>query len=191
MSNNFMSKIRKWSRIIHRDLSYFFSGVIIIYAISGFMLNHKRDFRPNYTINTYDFNIEGPYPLLQEQFSEERVLAILESYKEVDNYNRHSFSNDEIMTIFLKGGSTIKVDLSNGNGIYVQHKTRPIISQFNRLHYNPHRGWTIFSDVFAFSLIVITITGLIMTRGKNGLRGRGGIEFIIGIMIPLLFILLA
>ena len=38
------------------------------------------------------------------------------------------------------------------------------------------------------SLIIITLTGLIMTRGKKGLMGRGGIELIIGIIIPLIFI---
>ena len=39
-----MSAVRKWSRPVHRDLSFFFSGVLLIYAVSGFMLNHKRDF---------------------------------------------------------------------------------------------------------------------------------------------------
>ena len=34
--------IRKWSRLLHRDLSFFFAGILMIYAISGFMLNHKR-----------------------------------------------------------------------------------------------------------------------------------------------------
>ena len=27
------SNIRKWSRLIHRDLSFFFSGMVLIYAI--------------------------------------------------------------------------------------------------------------------------------------------------------------
>ncbi|KAA3139706.1 peptidase, partial [Alistipes onderdonkii] len=35
-----MSAVRKWSRPVHRDLSFFFSGVLLIYAVSGFMLNH-------------------------------------------------------------------------------------------------------------------------------------------------------
>ncbi|NLZ94386.1 MAG: peptidase, partial [Bacteroidales bacterium] len=42
MNKSFKRQLRKWSRIIHRDLSFFFSGVIIIYAISGFVLNHKK-----------------------------------------------------------------------------------------------------------------------------------------------------
>ena len=46
----FMSAVRKWSRPVHRDLSFFFSGVLLIYAASGFMLNHKRDFNSDYSI---------------------------------------------------------------------------------------------------------------------------------------------
>ena len=190
MSSNFTKQARKWSRIIHRDLSFFFSGVIIIYAISGFVLNHKKDFNSDYSIKTYEFNIVGNYPLLQDQFPKDRVLTLLEPYNEVDNYTKHYFPNDASMKVFLKGGSSMVVDLSNGNALYEQVKKRPLISQFNWLHYNPNKWWTLFSDIFAFSLIVITITGLIMTHGKKGLWGRGGIEMIIGILIPLLFILL-
>jgi hypothetical protein len=58
----------------------------------------------------------------------------------------------------------------------------------SRLHYNSYKWWIIFSDIFAFALIIITLTGLVMTRGKKGLLGRGGIELIIGILIPLGFI---
>ena len=43
--------IRKWSRLLHRDLSFFFAGILMIYAISGFMLNHKKDFNSDYRAN--------------------------------------------------------------------------------------------------------------------------------------------
>ena len=190
MSKNFTKQLRKWSRTIHRDLSFFFSGVIIIYAISGFVLNHKKDFNSDYSIKTYSFNIEGNYPLSQEKFSKDKVIAILEPYNEASNYTKHYFPGNESMKVFLKGGSSLVVDLSNGKALYEQVKKRPIISQFNWLHYNPNKWWTIFSDIFCFALIIITLTGLIMTKGKKGLWGRGGIELIIGIIIPLLFIML-
>ena len=188
MSKNFTKSLRKWSRLIHRDLSFFFSGVIIIYAVSGFVLNHKKDFNSDYSIKTFDFNITDNYPLIQEDFTKDRVLTILEPYNEAKNYTKHYFPQDASMKVFLKGGSSLVVDLTNGNALYEQVKKRPIISQFNWLHYNPHKWWTIFSDIFAFALIIITITGLIMTRGKKGLWGRGGFELIIGILIPLGFI---
>lgn len=184
----FKKQLRKWSRIIHRDLSFFFSGVIIIYAISGFVLNHKKDFNSDYSINTFNFNIAGNYPLHQDDFTKERVLSILEPYKEATNYTKHYFPNDNSMKVFLKGGSSLEIDLTDGTGLYERVRKRPIISQMNWLHYNPNKWWTLFSDIFAFALIIITITGLLITRGKKGLRGRGGIELIIGMLIPLGFI---
>lgn len=189
MSKNFMRQLRKWSRIIHRDLSFFFSGVIIIYAVSGFVLNHKKDFNSDYSIKSFNFNIEGGYPLSQDEFTKDKVLNILQPYKETDNYTKHYFPDNETMKVFLKGGSSLVVDLTDGSALYEQVRKRPIISQLNWLHYNPNKWWTVFSDIFAFSLITITLTGLFMTRGKKGLWGRGGIELIIGIIIPLLFVL--
>ena len=38
-SQNKGTAFRKWSRIIHRDLSFFFAGMILIYAISGIVMN--------------------------------------------------------------------------------------------------------------------------------------------------------
>ena len=185
---NLLKQTRKWSRVIHRDLSFFFSGVIIIYAISGFVLNHKKDFNSDYSINVHQFKVEGSTPLLKDNFTKDKVLTILDNYDETDNYTKHYFPDDTSMKVFLKGGSSLVVDLTTGSAKYEQVRKRPIISQMNRLHYNPNKWWTVFSDIFCLSLIIITLTGLIMTRGKKGLMGRGGIELIIGIIIPLIFI---
>ncbi|MGV8963859.1 MAG: PepSY-associated TM helix domain-containing protein [Candidatus Saccharimonadaceae bacterium] len=182
-----MKNLRKWSRVIHRDLSFFFAGVIIIYAISGFVLNHKKDFNSDFSINLHHFVIDGSYPLQKNYFTKDKVFAILKPYNETDKYTKHYFPNDTTMKLFLKGGSSLVVDLSNGNALLEQIKKRAFISQMNRLHYNPHKWWTIFSDIFAFSLIVITLTGLFITRGSKGLWGRGGIELIVGIIAPLIF----
>ena len=66
-------------------------------------------------------------------------------------------------------------------------RKRPVLSSLNRLHYNPSRWWTVFSDVFLAGLIVIVLPAGDDAR-PEGLRGRGGVELIAGILIPLLFI---
>lgn len=181
--------IRKWSRIIHRDLSFFFSGVILVYAISGIFLNHRRDFNPNYIIKKYTFVVDGTLPLAKSDFSEKRIKnELLTPYGESKNYTKHYFPEEQTMKVFLKGGSSMVVNMQTGQGVYESVKKRPVFSSLNRLHYNPNRWWTIFSDVFAASLIIITVTGLIMNKGRKGIMGRGGIELIVGIVIPLLFI---
>ncbi len=47
----------KWNRIVHRDLGFFFFGVIIIYAVSGIALNHLEDWNPNYIVTKYSKHI--------------------------------------------------------------------------------------------------------------------------------------
>lgn len=182
--------LRKWFRIIHRDLSFFFSGVIIIYAVSGIMLNHRGDINPNYTIKRHSLQAEGTFPITEENVSKSMVIAMLKPIKEEKNYTKHYFPENGKLKVFLKGGSSLEVNLQNGGAIYEALKKRPIISQFNRLHYNPGKGWTVFSDIFAVSLIIITITGIFINKGKKGILGRGGIELLAGIIVPILFMLL-
>ncbi len=181
---------RKWFRVIHRDLSFFFSGVIIIYAVSGIMLNHRDTIDPNYTVKRHSLQAEGRFPMTQEAVSQAMVMEMLKPIKEERNYTKHYFPENDRLKVFLKGGSSLEVNMQSGKAVYEALKKRPIISQFNRLHYNPGKGWTVFSDIFAVSLIIITLTGLFINKGKKGLGGRGGIELLAGIIIPILFILL-
>jgi len=181
---------RKWFRIIHRDLAFFFSGVVIIYAVSGIMLNHRNSINPNYTIRLQSLQAEGKFPMTKESVSKATVIDMLKPIKEEKNYTKHYFPENDKMKVFLKGGSSLEVDMQSGKAVYEALKRRPIISHFNRLHYNPGRWWTIFSDIFAVSLIIITITGILMNKGKKGILGRGGIELLAGIFVPILFMLL-
>ena len=187
-SNNFSAKIRKWFRVIHRDLSFIFAGIIIVYEVSGIALNYKRDFNSDYRISRSEIMLKGDFPK-QEKVSKEETLALLEQVGEENAYMKHYYFGDQQMKVFLKGGSSLEVDMNTGKALYESVKKRPILSAFNRLHYNPMRWWTWFSDVFAVSLIIITITGLFMNKGNKGIIGRGGIEFIIGILIPVLFLI--
>ena len=57
------------------------------------------------------------------------------------------------------------------------------------LHYNPGRWWTWFADAFAVSLLIITLSGLFMIKGPKGMWGRGGIEFALGILLPIILLL--
>ncbi|MCB9249541.1 MAG: hypothetical protein H6613_13830 [Ignavibacteriales bacterium] len=46
------------------------------------------------------------------------------------------------------------------------------------------------ADIFALSLIFLATTGLFMIKGKKGLTGRGKWFALLGILIPLIFLLL-
>ena len=72
---------------------------------------------------------------------------------------------------------------------FTSREKRPIISQFNRCIIIRKMVDFIFG-IFAVSLIIITITGIFINKGKKGIWGRGGIELLAGIIVPILFMLL-
>ena len=183
------TRLRRWARIIHRDLSYFVAGVVIIYAVSGIVLNHKRDFNSDYSIRRSEVQLPGTFPQSQEVDSQ-TAREMLRAVDPDARYAKHYASGEDRIKIFVAGGSILEVELQSGKAVYEKLSRRPIISSMNRLHYNPNRWWTRFSDVFAVSLLLITLTGLVMVPGRNGLKGRGGIELAAGIAIPILFLLL-
>ena len=77
-----MTSVRKWSRTLHRDLSYVFSGVLLVYAMSGFMLNHKNDFNSNYKIEQHRYTIAE----LPETVDDAYARSLLEQWGEADNF---------------------------------------------------------------------------------------------------------
>lgn len=180
--------IRKWLRNIHRDLSYLFAGVICVYAISGICLNHKRDFNSNITITRHELTLAGQYPFAADSVSKDMIHEYVAQLPDNETYTRHSSVGENSLKMFFKGGSSLEIDMNTGYGTYEKIRKRPVFSSLNRLHYNPTKWWTWFSDIFAVCLLVITFTGLLMLKGPKGLIGRGGIELLIGILIPLLFI---
>ena len=182
------SAFRKWSRILHRDVSYLFAGMILIYALSGILMNHRGDLNPHYSVEVKEFKVTQDLTD-KEKIDKALVLDILQPLDEVGNYTKHYFQKDGRMKVFLKGGSSLVVDTQTGAAVYEKLERRFLLSDMVKLHYNPGKWWTTFSDVFAVSLILITLTGLVMVKGPKEFWGRGGILFIIGILVPILFLM--
>lgn len=180
---------RKWSRYIHRDLSFLFAGMILVYALSGILMNHRKELNPHYSVNRHEYQISTDLSD-KTKVNESLVLALLDDIDERDNYTKYYFPRENEMKVFLKGGSSLVVDIKSGAAVYEQLIRRPLLSDMVKLHYNPGRWWTHFSDFFAVSLIVITLTGMVMVKGPKGFWGRGGILFLIGVLIPILFVIL-
>ncbi len=182
-----MKILRKWSRILHRDIGFFFIGATIIYGLSGIALNHLNDWNPNYSVQLDDFNTE--LNLKKSGDLEENILKLLDDIDNRDNYKKHYFPEKKYLKIFLKGGSSVIVNTETGDGQAEYLRKRAIFYDVNYLHYNPHKWWMWFSDIFAGALIFLAITSVFMVRGKKGALGRGGIYIALGIIIPVLFLI--
>jgi len=178
-------KISKLNRVTHRDIGYLITGLTIIYALSGIALNHKHNWNPNYIIDHRIIKTDMRFE--RGAVDDDKVLEFLEEIGEGENYKTYYYPTGDRLTVFLDGGS-VQVNVKSGEG-YVERLTkRPLFYQINFLHYNPGKWWKYFSDIYCLSLILVTITGLFIVKGRNGITRRGAILTAVGIMLPLMFL---
>lgn len=169
-------------------MGYLFFGMALIYGISGIALNHgvARHWDPG--IVSRSESSHYPAPLTKDAVDRDVVEEILEMTGERKSFKQYYFPNENHLMIYLKGGH-IDVELTTGLIRVTRVRTRPLFSEVNYLHYNkPKKLWTWFSDLFALSLILLAVSGLLMVRGKKGISGTGGILVAAGILIPLVFL---
>ena len=181
---------RKLNRWIHRELGFLFFGMTIIYGISGIALNHHvaRHWDPG--LITRATSMVYPGTLEKSRVDRNTIEKILELTDERDNYKQYYFPSEDHLMIYLKGGH-IMVNMPERSMQITKIRNRPFFNELNYLHYNkPKKLWTWFSDLYAFGLILIAISGLFLIKGRKGITGRGGILTIAGIVIPLAFLII-
>ena len=177
--------LSKLNRVTHRDIGYLIAGLTIIYALSGIALNHKNNWNPNYIIDNRSFKTD--IPITRESFNNETASAILKNILADPEFKTFHFPTGNKVTIFIDGGF-VQINALTGEGVVEKISKRPLFYQLNFLHYNPGRWWKYFSDIFCVSLMIVTITGLFILKGKNGITKRRAILTVIGIILPLLFL---
>lgn len=182
-------KLRKLNYILHRDLGYLFFGMCIIYAVSGVALNHLRDFNPNYAIKKFDITLSEK--VTREEITKDWIVSFLDDVDMTREYKKHYFPSNSTLKVFMYHGN-VEINLETGKGIMETIRKRPILNEFNYLHYNPGVAWKWFSDIFCLGLVIIAISGLFIIRsGKNSIKGWKGLGYTaVGIVIPLILFLM-
>ena len=178
-----MPKVRKWLRIIHRDLGFLMVGISLIYAISGILLNHMDGKDPAYktteAVLDWDKNL-----------SREEIATLWESKSELPRLKRVLKDGDAHYKLMLDGGIGT-YSLQTGQLEYEHYKKRQFVYWINRLHYNKVGNWIFMADFFAVSLIFFAISGLFMVAGKKGIMGRGRWYLLAGILIPVVYLIIS
>ena len=178
--------IRRLNIVLHRDLGYFFSGLIMIYCISGLALNHVDDWNPDFVI--VKSTIEIALSLTKDEITEDRVAEFGAMVGEKD-YKIYDFPTPSQIKIYYDNASLL-LNLETRQGTYEKVTRRQLIFQTNILHRNNIKGWKWASDVFAVMLILINITGLFILKGKTGLTGRGKWFIAAGMIPPVIAVIL-
>ncbi|WP_313805086.1 PepSY-associated TM helix domain-containing protein [Flavobacterium sp.] len=181
-----MKKRNKNIRAIHREFGYFYLGLIISFAFSGILMNHRDSWHPEkYTTQTKEITVQLPSEdAISEKFAENlgKELGV------EDKFRRHSIKKGALRISYEN--TDVEIDLESGKGEIVSFLKTPIISQTMKLHKNTSNWWIYYSDVFGLSLITIAVTGAMMiTAGKNTFKRRGWKLALAGIIFPLIFLL--
>jgi hypothetical protein len=97
-------------------------------------------------------------------------------------------TNDQVK-IYYKDAS-FHIYLDEKKGIYERVSKRHLFYEADVIHRNSLKGWKWISDIFAISLIVLTVTGLFVLKGKHGITGRGKWLIAAGFFPPLIAIII-
>lgn len=178
---------QKQIRGLHRDLGYFYIGLIIAFAFSGILMNHREVWKPEkYTVETREIQVQLP---AEELISEKYIDKLKEEIKVDDKMRRFNIKEGKLKISFEK--NDVEIDMKSGTGEVVSFIKIPFISQTMKLHKNTSNWWIYYGDIFGISLIVIAVTGAIMIpAGKFTFKKRGWKLALAGLIFPLIFLFL-
>lgn len=178
---------RKLNRNLHRDLGNIFFALIIIYSVSGLAINHMNDWNPDFVVEKEEvkFNL----PTNKSLINDELIFSKLEEIGEKKNFMLYDFPSESKLKIYLKRGS-ILYNLDENKGEFEKISRRFVLYHINMMHRNPNIFWTIIADVFAICLILISISGIFMMKGKKGIKGRGKWLISFGFTLPIILLII-
>ena len=173
------------SRGLHRDLAYFYFGLIVAFAFSGIILNHRQDWYPmDYTYEQEEVSWE----LLEEGLITEAAITEWGNQKELD-YDSHRIRDNKLRA-FFDGNAILDVDLATGKAVLEFKRKVPLLGHTMYLHKTTNKFWIWYSDIFGAAMLTIAFTGILIPVGKNGFKGRGWKLAVAGMLFPILVLIL-
>ena len=173
------------NRSLHRDLAYFYVGLIIAFSFSGIILNHRQDWYPmDYTYENKPFELKIPSE--EKDLTKEYISSLT---GEIGKYDGHRVRNGKIR-VYFKDNIILDADAKTGKGTVEYKRKVPIVGHSMYLHKSTNSFWVWYSDIFGIAMLVIAVTGVLIPLGKKGFRGRGWKLAVAGMLFPVLFLIL-
>ncbi|MCC6650582.1 MAG: PepSY-associated TM helix domain-containing protein [Candidatus Eisenbacteria bacterium] len=153
----------------HRDVGYLLSALVIAYCLSGLALNHADLWNPDFVVTKRHIAI--PARASSADLTAPEVEALGQLVGE-PRYRVFDTPTPKHVKVYYEN-ATLLADFAAGTALYERVSRRPVFYQANVLHKNSYKPWRWLSDLFAVLLILLSLTGLFIRGGVNGLGGRG------------------
>jgi uncharacterized protein len=181
------SSWRLYNRAIHRDLGHVAVGLTLIYAISGLAVNHILDWDPSFVAYSEVHELGGPIPGTDDEAAAAAMKQLGVAGTPRDVYRE---GPTDLQVVLDK--RTLHVDTTSGHVVDEGQRPRFFLRVVNWLHLSRgKKAWTVIADIYAVGLIFLAISGLLMSPGRKGLFGRGGLFVLAGIAVPIVYIQLS
>lgn len=90
------------TRNLHRDVAYFYIGLIIAFSFSGIILNHRQDWYPmDYSYESTEVQLTIPAEVA-ELDSETYLRKASEKWELGDAYDGHRIRGNELRVFFIR-----------------------------------------------------------------------------------------
>jgi hypothetical protein len=161
------------NRNIHRDIAYFYLGLILAFSFSGIILNHRQDWYPmDYSYETKEVELEIPADIAQLD-SQEYIKKISTQWDLADAYDSHRIRENELR-VHYKDNVILDADITTGKGLIEYKRKVPFLGHTMFLHKTTNSFWIWYSDIFGVAMLVIAITGMLITKARTVLEKEDG-----------------
>jgi uncharacterized protein len=181
------SSWRAINRAIHRDAGHLAVGLTLVYALSGIAVNHIADWEPSFESYQREIDLGGPLAGSDQEAAATAMERLGVPGPARDVYRA---APDELEVILDK--RTLHVNTKTGHVFDEGQKPRFFLRVANWLHLNRgKKAWTIVADIYAASLLLLALSGILINPGRKGLFGRGGILMLLGAAVPVVYVQLS
>ncbi len=174
--------IRRWVRPLHACLSLAWLSVLLLFALTGFALNHDDWFG---LAETEEATVTGrlPAPLCKTPDPDAIVGMLRDRYGVAGSLQAFETDDDELRAFFDRPGRKTDVLIDRRDGrLEVTTVTGNGWSMLAALHTGeqagPLAGWLI--DINAVALVLIALTGAVVWLDTPRRRGLGAAFLVAG-----------
>lgn len=177
----------KWARTVHLYAALLALGLVLFFALTGFMLNHEDWFSPREPF-TRTWSGTVPTGLLQEPDKLGVVETLRKDAGAFGVVDAFEVEEDRLRILFKKPGATLEAVVQRDTGgTEMTCESRGVVGLILDLHRGKVTGnaWSLIIDSACLALALISATGLVLWWS---LRGRGrhtGLLLFLGVVLGL------